>query len=87
MVVEPRADTVAGNLNPVGRVYYSFSTFLCVPNALSQDGGYSLGAQAGEEPLARLLRDAGSAASAGWPRPRSTSSTRPAPERGPRCDG
>ena len=29
------------NLNPVGRVYYSFSAFLCVPNALSQDGGYS----------------------------------------------
>ena len=45
MVVEPRAeDTVAGNLNPVGRVYYSFSTFLCVPSALSQEGGYSLGA-------------------------------------------
>ena len=49
MIVEPLAgDTVADNLNPVGRVYYSFSTFLCVPNALSQDGGYSLGAQAGE---------------------------------------
>ncbi len=24
--------------SPVGRVYYSFSTFLCVPNALSQEG-------------------------------------------------
>ena len=37
MIVEPFAgDTVADNLNPVGRVYYSFSTFLCVPNALSQ---------------------------------------------------
>ena len=47
------------NLNPVGRVYYSFSTFLCVPNALSQDGGYSLGAQAGEEAIARLAHDAG----------------------------
>ena len=45
MVVEPAAgNSVAENLNPVGRVYYSFSTFLCVPNALSQDGGYSLGA-------------------------------------------
>ena len=60
MVVEPRAeDTVAGNLNPVGRVYYSFSTFLCVPSALSQDGGYSLGAQAGQEAIGRLARDAG----------------------------
>jgi 2-polyprenyl-3-methyl-5-hydroxy-6-metoxy-1,4-benzoquinol methylase len=60
MVVEPFAgDDVAGNLNPVGRVYYSFSTFLCVPNALSQDGGYSLGAQAGEAPIRRLALDAG----------------------------
>ena len=60
MVVEPRAeDTVAGNLNPVGRVYYSFSTFLCVPNALSQEGGYSLGAQAGEAAIARLASEAG----------------------------
>jgi 2-polyprenyl-3-methyl-5-hydroxy-6-metoxy-1,4-benzoquinol methylase len=60
MVVEPRAeDTVTGNLNPVGRVFYSFSTFLCVPNALSQDGGYSLGAQAGEAAIARLAQDAG----------------------------
>ena len=44
LIVEPMAgDTVADNLNPVGRVYYGFSTFLCVPNALSQSGGYSLG--------------------------------------------
>jgi SAM-dependent methyltransferase len=60
MVVEPFAgETVTDNLNAVGRVYYSFSTFLCVPNALSQDGGYSLGAQAGEEPIRRLAADAG----------------------------
>ena len=60
MVVEPYAGgSVSDNLNPVGRVYYSFSTFLCVPNALSQDGGYSLGAQAGEEPIQRLATDAG----------------------------
>ena len=60
MVVEPYAGgSVSDNLNPVGRVYYSFSTFLCVPNALSQDGGYSLGAQAGEEPVQRLASDAG----------------------------
>ena len=60
MVVEPYAGhSVTDNLNPVGRVYYSFSSFLCVPNALSQDGGYSLGAQAGEEPIRRLAADAG----------------------------
>ena len=60
MIVEPAAGgSVTDNLNPVGRVYYSFSTFVCVPNALSQDGGYSLGAQAGEEPVRRLAADAG----------------------------
>ncbi|GGM96767.1 SAM-dependent methyltransferase [Actinoplanes campanulatus] len=60
MIVEPAAGaTVADNLNPVGRVYYAFSAFLCVPSALSQDGGYSLGAQAGEEPIRRLATDAG----------------------------
>jgi SAM-dependent methyltransferase len=60
MIVEPAAgDSVAANLNPVGRVYYSFSAFLCVPSALSQEGGYSLGAQAGEEPIRRLTADAG----------------------------
>ena len=60
MIVEPFAGaTAADNLNPVGRIYYSFSTFLCVPNALSQDGGYALGAQAGEEPVRRIATDAG----------------------------
>jgi SAM-dependent methyltransferase len=60
MIVEPFAgNSVADNLNPVGRIYYSASTFICVPNALSQDGGYSLGAQAGEEPMRRIVTDAG----------------------------
>ena len=60
MIVEPFAGaTVGDNLNPVGRVYYSFSTFLCVPNALSQEGGYSLGAQAGEDLIRRIVTDAG----------------------------
>ncbi|MGH8833647.1 MAG: class I SAM-dependent methyltransferase [Actinomycetes bacterium] len=60
MIVEPFAGAAVGdNLNPVGRVYYSFSTFLCVPNALSQEGGYLLGAQAGEEPIRRIVTDAG----------------------------
>ena len=56
LIVEPAAgDTVEGNLNPVGRIYYSFSTFLCVPNALSQPGGYSLGAQAGEAAIRQVV--------------------------------
>ncbi|WP_327090030.1 class I SAM-dependent methyltransferase [Nonomuraea sp. NBC_01738] len=60
MIVEPAAGaSVADNLNPVGRVYYGFSAFLCVPNALSQEGGYALGAQAGEEPVRQLAVDAG----------------------------
>jgi ubiquinone/menaquinone biosynthesis C-methylase UbiE len=60
LIVEPAAgDTVADNLNPVGRVYYNFSTFLCVPNALSQSGGYALGAQAGEKAIHQVCTDAG----------------------------
>ncbi|MDQ6873930.1 MAG: methyltransferase domain-containing protein [Actinomycetota bacterium] len=60
LVVEPFAGTtVADNLNPVGRVYYSFSTFLCVPSALSQPGGYSLGAQAGEPGIRQVMTEAG----------------------------
>jgi ubiquinone/menaquinone biosynthesis C-methylase UbiE len=60
MIVEPAAgDTVESNLNPVGRLYYSFSTFLCVPNAMSQPGGYALGAQAGEAAIRQVVTDAG----------------------------
>ena len=60
LIVEPYAtDTVAGNLKPVGRAYYGFSTFLCVPNALSQEGGYALGAQAGEAAIREVVTEAG----------------------------
>jgi ubiquinone/menaquinone biosynthesis C-methylase UbiE len=60
LIVEPlAADTPAGNLNPVGRVYYSFSTFVCVPNARSQPGGYTLGAQAGEPAIRQVAERAG----------------------------
>jgi SAM-dependent methyltransferase len=49
MIVEPAAgDRVEDNLNPVGRAYYGFSTFLCTPASLSQEVGLALGAQAGE---------------------------------------
>ncbi len=60
MIVEPHAgDTVESNLNPVGRTFYGFSTFLCVPNAMSQSGGYALGAQAGEAAIRQVVTDAG----------------------------
>ncbi len=60
LIVEPMAgDTLTDNLNPVGRIYYSFSTMLCVPSALSQPGGYSLGAQAGEAAIRQVVTDAG----------------------------
>jgi ubiquinone/menaquinone biosynthesis C-methylase UbiE len=60
MIVEPYAsEQVAGNMNPVGRVYYNASTMLCVPNALSQPGGYALGAQAGEAAIRQVVTDAG----------------------------
>jgi SAM-dependent methyltransferase len=48
MIVEPVAgDRVQDNLNPVGRVYYGFSTLLCTPASLSQEVGLALGTQAG----------------------------------------
>ncbi len=60
LIVEPYAtDEVAANMNPIGRIYYNFSTLLCVPNALSQSGGYALGAQAGEAAIRQVVTDAG----------------------------
>ena len=60
MLVEPLAGpTVAENLNPVGRLYYSMSMYFCVPSALAQEGGHSLGAQAGEEPIRRVVTAGG----------------------------
>jgi 2-polyprenyl-3-methyl-5-hydroxy-6-metoxy-1,4-benzoquinol methylase len=60
MLVEPNAgDTVADNLNPIGRVYYSFSTLLCVPNAVSQGATLTLGAQAGEAAIREVVTEAG----------------------------
>jgi ubiquinone/menaquinone biosynthesis C-methylase UbiE len=60
LIVEPLAgDALADNLNPVGRIYYSGSTFACVPNARSQPGGYALGAQAGESAIRQVTHKAG----------------------------
>lgn len=60
MLVEPLAgDRLEDNLNPVGRVYYAFSTHVCVPASLSQEVGAALGAQAGEGRLTETLRQGG----------------------------
>ncbi len=60
LVVEPFAgDRVEDNLNPVGRVFYAGSTMLCTPASLSQEVGLALGAQAGEQRLAAVLREGG----------------------------
>ena len=60
MLVEPMAaDRLEDNLNPVGRLFYSFSTLACVPNALSQEPRVALGGQAGEGRLRQVLSHAG----------------------------
>lgn len=60
LLVEPNAgDGVQDNLNLVGRIFYAASTFICVPNARSQNGGWALGAQAGETKLRELVTEAG----------------------------
>jgi hypothetical protein len=50
---------MTGNLNPVGRVYYAFSTLLCVPSALAQEPDVVLGNQAGEARTRQILTRAG----------------------------
>ncbi len=60
MIVEPFAnDELKDNLNPVGRVYYSFSTLLCTPCSRSQEVGLCLGAQAGESRIREVVSKAG----------------------------
>ena len=60
MIVEPFAnDQLKDNLNPVGRVYYSFSTLLCTPCSRSQEVGLCLGAQAGETRIREVVTAAG----------------------------
>ncbi len=60
MIVEPNAqDDLAGNLNPVGRIYYAASTMVCVPSSLSQEVGLALGAQAGEAKLREVVTQGG----------------------------
>ena len=60
MIVEPYAhDSLAENLNPVGRVYYGFSTLLCTPCSRAQEVGLCLGAQAGEAKIREVVTSGG----------------------------
>lgn len=59
MLVEPFAgDSLADNLNPVGRVFYGASSLICVPVSLARNGP-ALGAQAGEARLTNVMVDDG----------------------------
>lgn len=60
MIVEPNAaDRLEDNLNPVGRIFYSASTLICIPNSRSQDVGLALGAQAGEARTRAVAEEGG----------------------------
>jgi hypothetical protein len=60
MIVEPMAgDSLEQNLNPVGRLYYTGSTMICLPISLSQEVGAGLGAQAGEAKLREVITSGG----------------------------
>lgn len=60
MIVEPFAhDELGDNLNPVGRMYYAFSTMICTPASISQEVGLALGAQAGPRKLENVVREGG----------------------------
>ena len=59
MLVEPFAnDKIEDNLNPLGRLFYSISSVVCVPASLNENGP-ALGAQAGEERIAEAVKSAG----------------------------
>lgn len=60
MIVEPFSeDATEANHNPIGRVFYSASTLLCVPASISQEVGLALGAQAGEKRIGEVVRKGG----------------------------
>lgn len=60
LLVEPMAgQTLADNVNPVGRIFYSASPFICTPAAQAQPGGYALGNQVPDSTWRDLLAEAG----------------------------
>ena len=52
-------ETLHENVNPVGRIFYAASTFICTPAAQAQAGGYALGNQVPQAALEQILVDAG----------------------------
>ncbi|MFZ2294396.1 MAG: class I SAM-dependent methyltransferase [Polaromonas sp.] len=60
MIVEPFAnDQLEDNLNPVGRVFFSASTFICTPASRAQEVGLCLGAQACEARIRDVVTQVG----------------------------
>lgn len=60
LLVEPMAgEHLDENVNPVGRIFYAASTFICTPAAQAQAGGHALGSQVPEATLASITSDAG----------------------------
>jgi SAM-dependent methyltransferase len=60
LLVEPAAgDDLAGNVNPVSRIYYAGAVGICTPAAQAQPGGYALGNQVSDDEWTRLLASAG----------------------------
>ncbi len=60
MIVEPMAgDTLAGNLNPISRIFYAGSTMICIPTSKAQEVGRALGAQAGQARLSEVITAGG----------------------------
>jgi SAM-dependent methyltransferase len=60
MIVEPSAgDSVEENLHPLGRLRYAFSSLVCTPGSLAQDGRAGLGTLAGERRLSEVIRAGG----------------------------
>ena len=60
LIVEPFAnDKLEDNLNPVGRVFYAVSTFICTPASRAQKGAMCLGAQAGEARTREVVTQGG----------------------------
>lgn len=60
LLVEPMAgESLADNVNPVGRIFYSASPLICTPSAQAQEGGYALGNQVPDSLWQSILTDAG----------------------------
>ena len=60
LIVEPFAgDRLEDNINPIGRIFYSASSFICTPASRAQKGARCLGAQAGEARIREVVTEGG----------------------------